>query len=126
MEEDSDGGMCKNFDTNRTYLTLNLLAGKYKIPVPNRETKGELIIYYWPWVGKWEELRINIFYAIFKFYLMSCRTRKILPTAPHFENVLKIECKNIIMTTPTNKGLTDNLLPPVSYTHLTLPTICSV
>ena len=60
---------------------------------------------------KAKELRINIFYAIYKFYLISCRARKILPTAPHFENVLKIECKNIIMTTPTNKGLTDNLLP---------------
>ena len=69
------------------------------------------IDYYWPWIGKWEELRFNIFYAIFKHYLLNCRTRKILPSAPHFENVLKIECTNIIMTTPTNRGLTDNLLP---------------
>ena len=29
----------------------------------------------------------------------------------HFESVLKTECKNIILTTPTNKGMTDNLLP---------------
>ena len=45
------------------------------------------------------------------FLCYPSRTRKILPTAQHFENVLKIECKNIIMTTPTNKGLTDNLIP---------------
>ena len=29
----------------------------------------------------------------------------------NFEKVLKLKCKNMIMTTPTNKGLTDNLLP---------------
>ena len=40
-----------------------------------------------------------------------CRTRKKLPTATHFETTLKYECKNIIMTNPTNKNLTDNLLP---------------
>jgi hypothetical protein len=94
-----------------TKSAIDTIATKYNIPIPNRETKGELILYYWPWEGKWEELRINIFYAISKYFLLSCRTRKILPTPQHFEAVLKIECKNIIMTTPTNKGLTDNLLP---------------
>ena len=94
-----------------TKNAIDTIATKYNIPIPNKETKGELILYYWPWEGKWEELRINIFYAISKHYLLSCRTRKILPTPQHFEAVLKLECKNIIMTTPTNKGLTENLLP---------------
>ena len=51
--------------------TLEPIAQKYNIPIPNRETKGELILYFWPWQGKWEELRINIFYAIFKYYLLT-------------------------------------------------------
>ena len=41
-----------------TKSTLEPTALKYNIPVPTRKTKGELIIYYWPWIGKWEELRI--------------------------------------------------------------------
>ena len=40
-----------------------------------------------------------------------CRTSKKLPTSIHFESTLKYECKNIIMTNPTNKDLTNNLLP---------------
>ena len=40
-----------------------------------------------------------------------CRTRKQLPTSFHFESTLKYECKNIIMTNPTNSDLTKNLLP---------------
>ena len=40
-----------------------------------------------------------------------CRTRKILPNSIHFETILRAECKNIVMTNPTNKNLNDNLLP---------------
>ena len=40
-----------------------------------------------------------------------CRTRKILPTANHFEMTLKFETKNITLTNPMNSGLTQNLLP---------------
>ena len=29
----------------------------------------------------------------------------------HFEKILKFECRNIVMTNPTNTGLTKNLLP---------------
>ena len=74
---------------------LEPIATKYNIPIPNVENKGELILYYWPWKGKWKELRINVFYAIYKNYLLTCRARKILPPSIHSENVLKIECKNI-------------------------------
>ena len=74
-------------------------------------TKGELILYFFPWEGYWDELRINIFYAIYKYYVLMCRTRKKIKTSIHFETTLKYECKNIIMTNPTNKNLTNNLLP---------------
>ena len=74
-------------------------------------TKGDLILYFFPWEGYWDELRINIFYAIYKYYIIMCRTRKKLQTSVHFETTLKYECKHIIMTNPTNKDLTNNRLP---------------
>ena len=87
------------------------VSTKYNIPIPNTVTKGELILYFFPWEGFWDEARINIYYAIYKYYLLSCRTRKILPTADHFEITLKFEIKNITLTNPMNSGLTQNLLP---------------
>ena len=56
-------------------------------------------------------MRTNIFFAIYKLFLTTCRTRKILPNSNHFEAVLKFECKNIILTNPANKELVKNLLP---------------
>ena len=57
------------------------------------------------------EIRINVFYAINKYFLLNCRMRKKLPTPTNFEMTLRYECKYIIMTNPTNRNLTDNLLP---------------
>ena len=112
-EENIEKESYKHFflDCKHSKSTLEPTARKYNIPTPNVTTKGELILYYFPWEGKWEELRLNIFYAIFKFYLLSCRRRKILPNSQHFEITLKFECRNIVMTNPTNSGLTKNLLP---------------
>ena len=100
--------------------TLVPIATKYNIPIPNTNSKGELILYYFPWENYWDEARINIFYAIFKYYLLSCRTRKILPTPNHFEVTLKFEVKNITLTNPTNTGLTKNLLPLWTGKELTV------
>ena len=90
---------------------MDPIATKYRIPIPNTDTKGELILYFFPWEGYWDELRINIFYCIYKYYLTTCRTRKLMPSSQHFEATLKAECKNIIMKNPTNKDLVKNLLP---------------
>ena len=54
--------------------------------------------------------RINIFYAIYLYYILTCRTRKKLPMSTNFEIMLRYECKHIIITNPTNIDLTDNLL----------------
>jgi hypothetical protein len=112
-EENIEKETYKHFflECKHSKTTLEPTARKYNIPTPNVSTKGELILYYFPWEGKWDETRLNIFYAIFKFYLLSCRRRKILPTSQHFETTLKYECRNIVMTNPTNSGLTKNLLP---------------
>ena len=77
---------CKN--SRNTFITV---SNKYNIPIPNTNSKGELILYYFPWEDIWDELRINVYYAIYKYYLLSCRTRKILPTPEHFEITLKFE-----------------------------------
>ena len=90
---------------------LRPIATKYKIPLPNLVTKGELVLYYFPWDTYWDEIRINVFFAIYKYFLISCRARKKLPTTTNFEMTLRYECKYIIMTNPTNENLTSNLLP---------------
>ena len=94
-------------DCDHSMNILRPVATKFNIPLPNLSTKGELVLYYFPWKGYWDELRINIFFAIFKYYLLMCRTRKMLPNSIHFETDLRTEWKNIVMTNPTNK----NLLP---------------
>jgi hypothetical protein len=97
---------CKHSKTN-----LEPISRTYNIPIPNVETKDKLILYYFPWEGKWDETRNNVYYAIYDFFLLSCGTRKILPTPGHFEINLKFDCKNIVMTNPMNTGVTKNLLP---------------
>jgi hypothetical protein len=92
-------------------LALQPIAANYKIPIPNLITKGELVLYYFPWDSYWDEIRINVFFAIYKYFLISCRARKKLPTPTNFEMTLRYECKYIIMTNLTNKNLTNNLLP---------------
>ena len=39
----------------------------------------------------------------------------------HFETILRTACKNIVMTNPTKKNLTDNLLPLWTGRELTEP-----
>ena len=61
--------------------------------------------------GKWNEMRTNIFYIIYKYYINNCRLRKILPTSQQLERTVKNETKKIVMAHPTKEGLIDNLLP---------------
>jgi hypothetical protein len=98
-------------ECTHSLAALQPIAAKYKIPIPNLITKGELVLYYFPWDSYWDEIRINVFFAIYKYFLISCRARKKLPTPTNFEMTLRYECKYIIMTNPTNKNLTNNLLP---------------
>ena len=64
------------FECEHSIQSLRPIAKKYNIPIPNMRTKGELILYFFPWEGYWDELRINIFYAIYKYYILMCRTMK--------------------------------------------------
>lgn len=90
---------------------LRPVADKYSIPIPNLQTDGELLLYFYPKQGKWDELRINTFYMLYKYHIHLCRVRKQLPTATNFEFTLKNETKKIVMTNPTNNDLVENLLP---------------
>jgi hypothetical protein len=58
---------CKHSKT-----TLEQTSRKYYIPIPNVETKSELILYYFPWKGKWDETRINVYYAIYTYKAAFC------------------------------------------------------
>ena len=74
------------------------------------EEEGKNILYFFMQDGIWNELRTNIFYTIYKYYINNCRLRKILPTENQFESTLKYETKTIVMANPTKEGLVDNLL----------------
>ena len=98
-------------DCTHSRGALDPVAAKYNIQLPDTSIYGESILYYHIQQGHWDEMRTNIFLAIYKLFLTNCRTRKILPNSNHFEAVLKFECKNIILSNPTNKELVKNLLP---------------
>ena len=74
------------------------------------DEEGEKVLYYFKQECNWTEMRTNIFYIIYKYYINNCRLRKILPTSQQFESTVKYETKKIVMANPTNKGLIDNLL----------------
>ena len=42
--------------------TFTTISSKYNIPTPNTKSKGELIIYYFPWEGIFYRLRLGKFY----------------------------------------------------------------
>jgi hypothetical protein len=69
------------------------------------------VLYFFKQDCNWTEIRINIFYIIYKYYINNYRLRKILPTSQQFERTVKYETKNIVMANPTKEGLIDNLLP---------------
>ena len=59
---------------------LKPTANKFNIPLPDMEEEGEKVLYFFIQNVKWSELRTNIFYTIYKYYINNCRLRKILPT----------------------------------------------
>jgi hypothetical protein len=90
---------------------LNPIASKFNISLPDMEEEGEKVLYFFMQDGKWNEMRTNIFYIIYKYYINNCRLRKILPTSQQLERTVKYETKKIVMANPTKEGLIDNLLP---------------
>ena len=67
------------------------------------EEEGEKVLYFNMQEGKWNELRTNIFFIIYKYSLNNCRLRKELPTETKFESTLKNETRKIVMANPTNE-----------------------
>jgi len=90
---------------------LNPVAAKFNINLPDMDEEGEKIIYYFIQDERWKELRTNVFFLIYKYYINNCRLRKILPTPEQLERTVKFETKKIVMANPTNDGLIDKLLP---------------
>ena len=91
--------------------SLTPVATKFNITVPDMNEEGEKILYFWQQDCNWTEMRTNIFFLIYKYYINNCRLRKILPTSQQFENTVRYETKKIVLANPTTTGLIDNLLP---------------
>jgi hypothetical protein len=76
-EENREKETYKHFflECKHSKNTLKPIARRYNIPLPNVQTKGELILYYFPWEGKWDETCINVYYAIFEILstIMQCK-----------------------------------------------------
>jgi hypothetical protein len=68
---------------------LTPMANKFNIPLPDLEEKGEKVLYYFYWT----EMRTNMFYIIYKYYINNCRLRKTIPTSQQFERTVRYETK---------------------------------
>ena len=90
---------------------LNPVATKFNITLPDMDEEGEKVIYYFIQDERWNELRTNVFFLIYKYYINNCRLRKILPTPEQLERTVKYETKKILMSNPTNDSVIDKLLP---------------
>jgi hypothetical protein len=83
----------------------------FKIPLPNTTKKGELLLYFFPWKDKWECIRINVFYMLYKYYITTCKYQSRLPTLGGIEKLIRSEIKLMIVTNQNNKDLLYNLIP---------------
>ena len=75
------------------------------------EDEGEKVLYFNMQEGKWNELRTNIFFLIYKHYINNWRLRKELPNETNFERTLKNETRKKVLANPTNEDLANNPLP---------------
>jgi hypothetical protein len=87
------------------------VARKYNINIPDFTEDGEKILYYFPQEKHWEEVRTNLFFLIYKYYINNCRLRKTIPTENNLERTVKNEVRNIAQSNPTNDDLTEHLVP---------------
>ena len=91
--------------------SLTPTANKFNIPLPDMEEEGEKVLYYFKQECNWTEMRTNMFFIIYKYYINNCRLRKILPTSQQFERTVRYKTKKMVLANPTTTGLIDNLLP---------------
>ena len=60
---------------------------------------------------RWSEIRINIFFLIYKAYINACRLRKELPNQDSLDRYVKNETRKIAAANPCNTDLVENMLP---------------
>ena len=81
------------------------------IDIGNINTKGYKILIHRIKENKWEELRENIFFTLFKFYIFKCRAGERLPNTAQFKNDLQKEISMIIRCNSQSKIISEHLLP---------------
>ena len=95
-----------------TTKNLLLFATEYfKVPRPNSDLNGELLMYFFPRDDIWEERRINIFYSLFRYYLTSCKYANKLPTNGGIEFFVKSHIRNIILSNPVSAEIKHRFIP---------------
>ena len=64
-------------------------AAKYHIEVPDPDEEGEKLIYFCPMAERWSEIRVNIFFIIYKSYINACRIRKEVSSQESLDKYVK-------------------------------------
>ena len=81
------------------------------IELGNINTKGYEILIHRIKDNKWEELRENIYFTLYKFYIFKCRAGERLPSTEQFRKNLQQDIMMIIRCNSQSKIITDHLLP---------------
>ena len=95
-------------NSNKVLLETSVSMG---IDIGNINTKGYEILIHRIKENKWEELRENIFFTLFKFYIFKCRAGERLPNTAQFKKNLQQEILMIIRCNSQSKIITEHLLP---------------
>ena len=81
------------------------------IVINNIDSKGFEVLIYKIKENKWEELRENLFFTIYKFYIFKCRAGERLPNTNQFKNDLQNEISMMIRCNAQSKIINEKLLP---------------
>ena len=80
-------------ESKSSISVLAPIVSKFNIELSDKEEEGDKVLYFNMQDGKWNELRTNIFFLIYKCYINNCKLRKELPNETNFERTLTNETR---------------------------------
>ena len=81
------------------------------IAINDIDTKGYEVLIHKIKENKWEEIRENLFFTLYRFHIFKCRAGERLPSTNQFRVELRIEISMIIRSNAQSKHIIDKLLP---------------
>ena len=90
------------------------------IAINDIDTKGYEVLIHKIKENIWEELRENLFFTLYRFYIFKCRAGERLPSTNQFRTELRNEISMIIRCNAQSKNINDKLLPLWGGHELTL------